>query len=168
MCCQSKDEELAGKDGIKIQAKCKQNILDQAPFMTTFEKKIKKRKKKKPTINLWADCTGTDIHLQNNFHIFGSFLLKCTHVKSKFVTFFAAIVILTLLHDKILDVTKVKVLADNKINVAQMMISGFDRAENIVGKGENAGYQHFLLFPQCFQKASFLGVYKSRDCMVKR
>ena len=23
--------------------------------------------------------------------------------------------------------------------------------ENIVGKGENAGYQHFLLFPQCFQ-----------------
>ena len=26
--------------------------------------------------------------------------------------------------------------------------------ENIVGKGENAGYQHFLLFPQCFQKAS--------------
>ena len=28
----------------------------------------------------------------------------------------------------------------------------FDRAENIVGKGENAGYQHFLLFPQCFQR----------------
>ena len=22
--------------------------------------------------------------------------------------------------------------------------------ENIVGKGENAGHQHFLLFPQCF------------------
>ena len=22
--------------------------------------------------------------------------------------------------------------------------------ENVVGKGENAGYQHFLLFPQCF------------------
>ena len=28
------------------------------------------------------------------------------------------------------------------------------RVENIVGKGENAGYQHFLLFPQCFQKYS--------------
>ena len=25
------------------------------------------------------------------------------------------------------------------------------------GKGENAGYQHFLLFPQCFQKFSFVG-----------
>ena len=25
--------------------------------------------------------------------------------------------------------------------------------ENIVGKGENAGIQHFLLFKRCFQKA---------------
>ena len=24
------------------------------------------------------------------------------------------------------------------------------RVENIVGKGENAGYQYFLLFPRCF------------------
>ena len=29
-----------------------------------------------------------------------------------------------------------------------------------MGKGENAGYQHFLLFPQCFQKLSFLGSLK--------
>ena len=36
-----------------------------------------------------------------------------------------------------------------------MMISLYDRVENIVAKGENAGYQYFLLFPQCFQKASF-------------
>ena len=27
--------------------------------------------------------------------------------------------------------------------------------ENNVGKGENDGYQHFLLFPHCFQEASF-------------
>ena len=33
-----------------------------------------------------------------------------------------------------------------------------DGIENIVGKGENAGNQHFLLFPQCFQKASFTGL----------
>ena len=25
-------------------------------------------------------------------------------------------------------------------------------------KGENAGYQHFILFPQCSQKASFPGL----------
>ena len=39
-------------------------------------------------------------------------------------------------NDKILDITKLKTFADDKINVAQMMISLFDRVENIVGKGE--------------------------------
>ena len=48
-----------------------------------------------------------------------------------------------------------------------MMISVFDRVENIVGEGENAGYQHFLLFPQCFQKGFYLGVVESQDCAVK-
>ena len=32
--------------------------------------------------------------------------------------------------------------------------------KNIVEKGENAGYQHFLLFPQCFQKAFLFGSLK--------
>ena len=32
--------------------------------------------------------------------------------------------------------------------------SVYDRIENILGKGENAGSQHFLLFPQCFQRLS--------------
>ena len=63
-------------------------------------------------------------------------------------------------NNKILDVTKLKAFADDKIKVAQMLISIFDRIENIVGKGENAGYQHFLFFPQCFQKTSFLGSSK--------
>ena len=62
----------------------------------------------------------------------------------------------SLTNDKILDMTKVKAFAYNK-NVAQMMISVCHRVENIVGKAENACYQHFLPFPQCFQKASFLG-----------
>ena len=29
---------------------------------------------------------------------------------------------------------------------------------NIVGKGENTSYKHFLLFLQCFQKISFSGL----------
>ena len=36
-----------------------------------------------------------------------------------------------------------------------MIISVFDRVENILGKGENAVYQHYLLLPQCFGKAYF-------------
>ena len=31
-----------------------------------------------------------------------------------------------------------------------MEISFYDRAENTMGRGETAGYQHFLLFQQCF------------------
>ena len=41
-----------------------------------------------------------------------------------------------------------------------MTISLHDRIENAMGKGENAGYQHFLLFPQCFPKSSALGSLK--------
>ena len=52
--------------------------------------------------------------------------------------------------------TKLKALLDDKSNVAKMPISLFDRVENIVRKVEIACYKHFLLFPQCFQKASFL------------
>ena len=52
-----------------------------------------------------------------------------------------------LTNDKILVLSKLRTLADNKLNIAKMIISIFDRYENIVGKGENAGNQHFLLFP---------------------
>ena len=45
-----------------------------------------------------------------------------------------------------------------------MQIPFFDRIENIGGKGENAGYHHFLLFTQRFQKASFSGSLKSGVC----
>ena len=34
------------------------------------------------------------------------------------------------------------------------------RVENTVGTGDNAGYQHFLFFPKCFQKAFILGLLK--------
>ena len=40
------------------------------------------------------------------------------------------------------------------------MISLSDRVKNIGGKGEKEGYQHFILFPQYFQKPSFSGSLK--------
>ena len=40
------------------------------------------------------------------------------------------------------------------------MICVTDWVENIAGKGENAGYQHSILFPQCFQKLSVSGLLK--------
>ena len=53
-------------------------------------------------------------------------------------------------NDKILDLSKLKAFADNNLNVNKKFKFALGRAEKIVGKGENAGYQHFLLFPQCF------------------
>ena len=63
-------------------------------------------------------------------------------------------------NDKILDRSKLKTFTDDNIKVLKMMIFVFDKAENIVEKGENAGNQHFLLFPQCFQRAFYPGSLK--------
>ena len=58
-----------------------------------------------------------------------------------------------------------KAFADGKFNVAYMIILVSAREENIVGKGENAGYQHFLLFPRCFLKSLRYRAVKTWDCL---
>ena len=55
-----------------------------------------------------------------------------------------------------------KALADNKI-----MIFVFGGVENIVGKGENAGFLAFPSFPSMFSEGFLLRVVKSWDCVVK-
>ena len=65
-------------------------------------------------------------------------------------------------HDKILDQTKLKAFADDKLDVTKMSISVFDRAENTVGKGEIACtmlYQNVYkrLLSQKHQKVSLCG-----------
>ena len=66
--------------------------------------------------------------------------------------------------NKILAFTKLEAFADDNFSVAQMVKFFFARRENIVRKGENAGYHHFLLFLQCFQKSGFS---KVRNFTVK-
>ena len=66
-------------------------------------------------------------------------------------------------NDRILDMTKLKAFADDKLNVAKMMIYLFNRVENSVRKGENAGYQYFS---QCFQDLYRRHV-KTRACLGK-
>ena len=60
-----------------------------------------------------------------------------------------------------------KAFADDKISVNKELKFVFGRVENIVGKGENAGNQHFFLFPQCFQKLSFVEVFKVGIVWIK-
>ena len=74
----------------------------------------------------------------------------------------------SLQNDEILDWSKLKAFADDKLKCENQKLK-FDmgRVENIVGKGENGGYQHFLLFPTMFSKGLFFRVVKRRDCVVK-
>ena len=53
-----------------------------------------------------------------------------------------------------------KRFADEKLNVTKKLKFVVWRIENIVGKGENVGYQHFHLFPQYFHKLYFREVLK--------
>ena len=52
--------------------------------------------------------------------------------------------------DKFLDWFKLKAFGDSKIEFCFGKGRVLGRVENIMRKGEIAGYQHFLLFPQCF------------------
>ena len=70
-------------------------------------------------------------------------------------------------NDKILDVTKLKALADDKLNVTKMKISLCDRAENTVGKGKKCWLPAFPPFPTMDSKALLFKVVTSRDCVVK-
>ena len=62
--------------------------------------------------------------------------------------------------DKILDKSNLKQSADDSFKFDENSRKFFKRVENTVGKGEIARYEQFLLFPQCFKKACFLGASK--------
>ena len=62
---------------------------------------------------------------------------------------------------KILDLSKFKRSADDTLMLVKMVIFISYMIENVVVKGENAGYQHFLLFQKRFRKASFSGSLKN-------
>ena len=49
-------------------------------------------------------------------------------------------------NDKISDWSKFRAFADDNIDIIQKLKFDLEMVENIVRKGENAGYQNFLLF----------------------
>ena len=63
---------------------------------------------------------------------------------------FSAFLLNSLPNDKILDVMKLKAFADDKIDVAQMMISVLDRLQNIFSV--STIFYSFFLFQSLFQK----------------
>ena len=70
-------------------------------------------------------------------------------------------------NDKILDWSKLKAFADNKINATEKFKFGLERVENILGKSRKCWLPAFPPFPTVFSKDFFRWVVKSRDCVVK-
>ena len=54
-----------------------------------------------------------------------------------------------------LDSSKLKEFADDNLKFDENGRKLSKQVENTLGKGEIAHYEHFLLFPQYFQKACF-------------
>ena len=59
--------------------------------------------------------------------------------------------------DKILDWSKLKAFAGDKLSLVQMMLSVSHVVENIPGKAENAGNQHFSFCRNPFKILLFQG-----------
>ena len=96
-----------------------------------------------PAINTWTECTIT------NYHIHDYFPLN------------------PLPNNKNFKLVQIQSICRQQIIPTQKLKFVLGKVEKMVGKGEDTGYQHFHLFPQCFQKLSFPEVLKSRDCVVK-
>ena len=71
-----------------------------------------------------------------------------------------------LLEDKILALCKFKAFADNRLNTQKIKFV-LQRLKNIMEKGENIGYHHFLTFPTMLLKGFILRGVKSRYCVLK-
>ena len=60
-------------------------------------------------------------------------------------------------NDKILDFAQIERICRQQNKCDLKTDFCFGRVENIMGKGENAGFQHFLLFRLCFKRLLSLG-----------
>ena len=67
---------------------------------------------------------------------------------------------LTITRWQVLDSSKLNEFADNNFKFEENGSKLSKRLENIVGKGEIARNEQFLLFPQCFRKACYPGPSK--------
>ena len=68
---------------------------------------------------------------------------------------------------RILDSSKLKEFADDNFHFDEHGRKFSKQVENIVGKGEIAHFEQFLLFPQCFQKTCTGNTQKTRVCFRK-
>ena len=82
---------------------------------------------------------------------------------------FVSIVVVCLTHFQTTNfrLSKMKEFADDYFKFDENGRKLSKCVENIVGKGEIAHYEQFLLFPQCFQKVLYSRHVKTRACLGK-
>ena len=51
-----------------------------------------------------------------------------------------------------------KAFVDTRVNMNQSLKLAFQSTENILGQGENAGYQHVFLYPNIFKSLQLKGI----------
>ena len=70
---------------------------------------------------------------------------------------------------KMFAMTKLNAFADDNLNVAKMMNSVFDRVENIVGNGANAGYHIVFnsLLKDCFLDLTKVKAFADDKMLLK-
>ena len=63
---------------------------------------------------------------------------------------------------KMRDVSKLKAIVDGKLRQRYPKGQKFvlDRTGDMMEEAKKAGYQHLLIYPQCFQMLSLLGSFK--------
>ena len=88
-----------------------------------------------------------DLVMLSNMYVL--LIISTLGILGKFIKIFQ--MINSLPNTKFLDLSKLKVSADDKTNVTENLNFVLGRVDNIAGKRENA----FLLFPQCFHKAPY-------------
>ena len=101
--------------------------------------------------------SATSFSLEDSLNLFFGKRLNLSMLKSCVDNKFD-MVELTLPNNKFFVWSKLKAFADDKTNVTYKQKFFLGWMENIVGKGENAGNQHFLLFSQCFQRLFYTGL----------
>ena len=69
--------------------------------------------------------------------------------------------------DKSLALTKLKAFADDKFDVAMMMISVFDRVEKTLWEKRKCWLPAISPFPTMFSRAFSFWVVESRDSVIK-
>ena len=75
---------------------------------------------------------------------------------------------ISLTNDKILDVTKLKAIADDKLNVAKLTVSLFYREEyNLQNREKRRWLPVSFPFTIVFSGAFFFRVVKRKDCVPK-